>query len=774
MFLINVSCQLLIVVTPSSYTASIQMNNVSTLNAMETDKYTEIEFQNLSINNDFFLQFEKNILKMKKVVKIVFKECNINGFEKNIVSLCTKLSKFNFKLLGFISCSNYNEHNLKLTKKNHNISFEIETINQQNSQDPMLNIIQQVMGAQFAMPDNHQDGVTTTHNRAFIGEIKEEQTVSALNKLVRGEQSPSPFGVNRAGGDEQKNKDKIESYRKSGLRFEIPAIFNGLNEDAIKVHMNNMRKILDKLVFGNSDLKQKIIEKIEKAVRTGEFDQYRILLVGQPGIGKTHICNAISAVLAYLDLLDVDAAISASNYYFADIKLNQENDITTVFGSDTVYTGASVGSFSKAYLECGSIDALMRIYKTYNGKYHFLPKGTTLVFLDEIDKFIPRNSTNRLDAQRSFLNILDQSGKHYSNKFDGIKVNLSKIFIIAAANDIMDMDKTLLNRFDIVHLTGYTSEEKSNIIRYSILPRELEQLKDIKNYIDIGDDAIAKIVSLWGAARPGIREIDKVATNVIDHAAKMIRNNKVKKVVKITAKNILDFVDSFTKSSISDSEKIQLSTKQGRFNFFTIVEQNMQCIKITASSYDGSSRGGYPISIIGGTLRNDNFGYRTPEAEASNLIMAIVSKLVVAYASTVRVMMNTHHISVLVDQPYSWTTAIPCYLIMCLAVVSCLAKKTPKPNHEVIASCDNQGELLPVFQNINQLISMIKFVIGTYKPGEKVIIVLSGHDMTHMSLIKKEIKNSNVIFKTASSVSDLLKLVLIDDSKVKKYTIDDM
>lgn len=270
------------------------------------------------------------------------------------------------------------------------------------------------------------------------------------------------------------------------------------------------REVLDDEHYGLDDVKDRVIEYL--AVKKFSKSQKGpiLCLVGPPGVGKTSIARSIA---------------KAINRKYSRISLGGMRDEAEIRGHRKTYVGAIPGRIAYALKES----------KTMN----------PLILFDEIDKI---NSDYKSDPSDALLEILDnEQNKDFRDSYLEIPMNLSRAMFIATANTLDTIPRPLLDRMEVIEVTGYTYEEKFNIAKNHLINKILDDLDIDRKLIDIKDSAIKEVIEGY-TRESGVRGLERKLSSLIRKAlAEILKSNKEKisinkkKVEELLGKRLFDF-----------------------------------------------------------------------------------------------------------------------------------------------------------------------------------------------------------------------------------------
>ena len=238
-----------------------------------------------------------------------------------------------------------------------------------------------------------------------------------------------------------------------------------------------IEKKLNDTHYGMKKAKERVVEYIAVKSITDEVSSPIICLVGPPGVGKTTFAESISKAL---------------DRNFVKISLGGMSDSAELVGHRRAYIGSNPGKIVTSLIKCGS--------------------NNPVFLLDEVDKL---KKDYKGDPASTLLDILDVSqNKRFVDNYIDEEIDLSKILFILTANDISNIPPALLDRLEIIDLTGYTDNEKLLISENYIIPSALKKHGLKNTIIKFETDAIKKIINEY-TNESGVRELERDINKII-------------------------------------------------------------------------------------------------------------------------------------------------------------------------------------------------------------------------------------------------------------------
>jgi ATP-dependent Lon protease len=272
------------------------------------------------------------------------------------------------------------------------------------------------------------------------------------------------------------------SIQRNYLDLFLDLPWNEYSKD--KFDLKRAQKILDRDHYGLEDVKRRIIEYLAVLKLRNDMKSPILCLFGPPGVGKTSLGKSVAEALGR---------------EYVRISLGGLRDEAEIRGHRKTYIGAMPGRIIQSLKKAG--------------------KSNPVFILDEIDKL---SNSHQGDPSSAMLEVLDpEQNNEFHDNFLEMGYDLSKVMFIATANSLSEIQPALKDRMEIIHVTGYTIEEKVEIAKRHLLPKQLKEhglsMKDLK----IGKPQLEKIVEGY-TRESGVRSLEKQIAKMVRHAAKSI------------------------------------------------------------------------------------------------------------------------------------------------------------------------------------------------------------------------------------------------------------
>jgi len=326
-------------------------------------------------------------------------------------------------------------------------------------------------------------------------EVKEMQKKAEAKKWPEAAKEMFKKGIEKLERMHPTTPDYSVVYNHLDLMLDLP--WENYTED--HYDLKSAKEILDNDHYGMDKIKERILEYLAVLKLKGDMKSPILCFVGPPGIGKTSLGRSIG---------------NAIGRKYVRLSLGGLHDESEIRGHRKTYIGAMPGRILQSIRKVKSSNPVM--------------------ILDEIDKV---GSDFRGDPSSALLEVLDPEQNHtfYDNYLE-LEYDLSKVLFIATANTIQNIQPALRDRLEVIELGGYAVEEKIEIARRHLVPKqkELHGLKSMN--LKIADDVLKKIIQDY-TRESGVRELDRHLAAIMRYEAKEFAMNE-KIISPLTAKDV--------------------------------------------------------------------------------------------------------------------------------------------------------------------------------------------------------------------------------------------
>ncbi len=384
----------------------------------------------------------------------------------------------------------------RLAKVHEFLNYEIEMLNMQNQ----INL-----KAQGEMDKNQKEYFLRQQLKAIRKELGEEsENMEEINGYLKKlEEADMPEAARK---ETEKNIERLkkmhpESAESAVIRtfldwmFELPWAITGKDN----MNLKRARAILNQDHFGLEKVKERILEYLSVRKLTNKAHGPILCFVGPPGVGKTSLGKSIARAL---------------NKKFVRISLGGVRDEAEIRGHRRTYVGALPGKIIQELKNAGS--------------------SNPVFMMDEVDKI---GMDFRGDPSSALLEVLDpEQNNSFTDHYLGVPFDLSKVLFITTANLLEPIQPAFRDRMEVIEIHGYNEEEKIEIARRHLIPRQVEANGLTSRLIEFTPGALKNIIALY-TREAGVRNLEREIGGICRKVAHKVAMGE-RKLFKITCRNL--------------------------------------------------------------------------------------------------------------------------------------------------------------------------------------------------------------------------------------------
>ncbi|GAA0116899.1 endopeptidase La [Clostridium senegalense] len=352
-----------------------------------------------------------------------------------------------------------------------------------------------------------------------VKELREYESKMVKAKLPKEAREKALYELKRLKSSGASSQEGLNTKTYLDVLLGLP--WGTITKDNLDI--KNARKVLDENHYGMEDVKERIIEYLAVRKVSRGLKAPILCLVGPPGVGKTSIAESVSEAL---------------QRKFVRMSLGGVRDEAEIRGHRKTYVGAIPGRIINGMKKAGSKNPVF--------------------LLDEIDK---TGMDHKGNIEDSLLEVLDpEQNNSFRDHYLELDFDLSKVLFITTANSLDTISRPLLDRMEIIEVSGYTVEEKFNIAKRHIVPKLLKEHNVKESQIKIHDSAIKKVVENY-TRESGVRSLQrKLATLIRKAITELVEKDKEK--IAITSNHVTKYlgVEIFSYDDMQQDDKIGVVT----------------------------------------------------------------------------------------------------------------------------------------------------------------------------------------------------------------------
>ena len=356
-------------------------------------------------------------------------------------------------------------HEVQVLELRNKINTEARTEMSKEQRDYLLRQQLKAIQSELGEKDGEQAEAEQLRDRLKKADLPDDVRKEAERELSRMEKLPTAAP----------DYHVIRTY----LEYVLELPWNTYSDE--KLEIAHARQVLDEDHFGLKDVKGRILEHLGVLKLNPNAKAPILCLVGAPGVGKTSLGQSIARALGRK---------------FERMSLGGLHDEAELRGHRRTYIGAMPGRLIQAMRRAGTKNPVL--------------------MLDEVDKL---GRDFRGDPAAALLEILDpEQNKNFRDNYLDLPFDLSKVLFVTTANALDTIPAPLLDRMEILRLTGYSEEEKMQIAHRYLIPRQLKEAGLTTEQIELGDDTLKKIITGY-TREAGLRRLERAIGRVVRKVA---------------------------------------------------------------------------------------------------------------------------------------------------------------------------------------------------------------------------------------------------------------
>jgi ATP-dependent Lon protease len=373
----------------------------------------------------------------------------------------------------------------------------------------ILNVDKRIRGrVKRQMEKNQRDFYLNEQVKAIqkeLGEGEDGADLEEIEKKIKAAKMPKE-ALKKAEAEFKKLKLMSPMSAEATVVRNYIDVLTGLPWSAktkIKHNLTHAEAVLNEDHYGLEKVKDRILEYLAVQQRVDKVKAPILCLVGPPGVGKTSLGQSIA---------------KATGRKYVRMALGGMRDEAEIRGHRRTYIGAMPGKVLQSLSKVGTRNPLF--------------------LLDEIDKL---GTDFRGDPSSALLEVLDPEQNHkFGDHYVEVDYDLSDVMFVATSNS-MNIPPALLDRMEVIRLSGYTEDEKVNIARTYLLPKQMKGNGVKESELQVGESAVRDIVRYY-TREAGVRSLERELSKVCRKVVKGLLLKKMQSQVVVTAENLSDFL----------------------------------------------------------------------------------------------------------------------------------------------------------------------------------------------------------------------------------------
>ena len=373
----------------------------------------------------------------------------------------------------------------------------------------ILNVDKKIRGrVKRQMEKNQRDFYLNEQVKAIqkeLGEGEDGADIDEIEKKIKAAKMPKE-ALKKAEGELKKLKLMSPMSAEATVvrnYIDVLAALPWASKTKIKHNLTNAENVLNADHFGLDRVKDRILEYLAVQQRVDKVKAPILCLVGPPGVGKTSLGESIAR---------------ATGRKYVRMALGGMRDEAEIRGHRRTYIGALPGKVLQSLTKAGARNPLF--------------------LLDEIDKL---GTDFRGDPSSALLEVLDPEQNHkFGDHYVEVDFDLSDVMFVATSNS-MNIPPALLDRMEVIRLSGYTEDEKTNIACRYLLPKQLKNNGVKETELLVTEDAVRDIVRYY-TREAGVRSLERELSKICRKVVKALQLKKMQALVTVNADNLNDFL----------------------------------------------------------------------------------------------------------------------------------------------------------------------------------------------------------------------------------------
>jgi ATP-dependent Lon protease len=391
-----------------------------------------------------------------------------------------------------------------------NVKARLENLFEQIEREvDILNVDKKIRGrVKRQMEKNQRDFYLNEQVKAIqkeLGEGEDGADIEEIEKKIKAAKMPKD-ALKKAESELKKLKLMSPMSAEASVVRNYIEVLAGLpwaGKTKIKHDLRNAENVLNEDHYGLDKVKDRIVEYLAVQQRVDKVKAPILCLVGPPGVGKTSLGQSIA---------------KATGRKYVRMALGGMRDEAEIRGHRRTYIGAMPGKVLQSLSKVGTRNPLF--------------------LLDEIDKL---GTDFRGDPSSALLEVLDPEQNHkFGDHYVEVDFDLSDVMFVATSNS-MNIPPALLDRMEVIRLSGYTEDEKTSIAIKYLLPKQLKNNGVLESELLISDEAVRDIVRYY-TREAGVRSLERELSKICRKVVKGIQLKKMVGQVLVTADNLNDFL----------------------------------------------------------------------------------------------------------------------------------------------------------------------------------------------------------------------------------------